>query len=215
MAHFLLFGGEKLATVSGPCDVREPDALLRRRDFEAGEASVDANDLLMTALRASLVYFFLLVVIRILGKRSVGALGAFDLLVALMLGEVVDEAIFGDVALPKALLAISVVALWHFVNGWLSYRSRVVHRLTEGQPTVLVAHGEIDRDALAREHMNELELRSQLRMLSVDDVQEVERATLETNGHVSVIKKEESRPLRKGDLAEARAGSRRARRASA
>jgi uncharacterized membrane protein YcaP (DUF421 family) len=161
---------------------------------------MDVNDLLATALRATVLYFFLLVVIRLLGKRSVGALSAFDLLVALMLGEVVDEAIYGDVSLPKGLLAIAVVAFWHFANSWLSYKSAAVDRLTEGEPAVLVEDGSIDRAALARERLNERELHSQLRMMGVDDVQEVKRATLEASGHVSVLKKDDARPLRKADL---------------
>jgi uncharacterized membrane protein YcaP (DUF421 family) len=163
---------------------------------------MDVSDLVLTALRATLVYFFLLVVIRLLGKRSVGALSAFDLVVALMLGEVVDEAIYGDVSVPKGMVAITVIALWHFVNSWLGYRSATVDRLTEGEPSVLVEDGAIDTAALARERLSERELLAQLRMTGVDDVREVKRATLEASGHISVLKKHEARPLRKCDLQE-------------
>ncbi len=52
---------------------------------------MDTNELLFTALRATFVYFFLLLVVRVLGKREIGATSAFDLIVALILGEVVDE----------------------------------------------------------------------------------------------------------------------------
>jgi len=176
---------------------------------------MDVNDLLVTALRATLVYFYLLVVIRLLGKRSVKTLSAFDLLVALMLGEVVDEAIYGDVSLPKGLLAITIIALWHFVNSWLGFRSAAIDRLTEGEPAVLVEDGSIDRAALARERLSERELHSQLRMMGVDDVREVKRATLEASGHISVLKKEDARPLRKGDLEELLREGRRRKPASA
>jgi uncharacterized membrane protein YcaP (DUF421 family) len=73
---------------------------------------MDPQDLLITALRASIIYFFLLLIIRLLGKRSIGNFGAFDLIVALMLGEVVDEAIYGDVTMLKAGLVILVIAAW-------------------------------------------------------------------------------------------------------
>jgi uncharacterized membrane protein YcaP (DUF421 family) len=60
---------------------------------------MDANELIFTALRTSLVYFFLLFVVRVLGKREIGNTSAFDLIVALILGEVVDEIIYGDVTI--------------------------------------------------------------------------------------------------------------------
>jgi uncharacterized membrane protein YcaP (DUF421 family) len=165
---------------------------------------MDLNDLLLTAVRATLVYFFLLFVIRVLGKRSVGAISAFDLVVALMLGEVVDEIIFGDVSLVKGLLAISVIALWEFVNEWSSFKSKLIRRWTEGEPAVFVKNGKIQHAALAKERFSEAELFSQLRMQSVDEdeLEEVKQATLETSGHVSVLKREEAKPLQKSDLAE-------------
>jgi uncharacterized membrane protein YcaP (DUF421 family) len=64
---------------------------------------MDTSELLFTALRATFVYFFLLLVVRILGKREIGATSAFDLIVALILGEVVDEIIYGDVTLLQGV----------------------------------------------------------------------------------------------------------------
>lgn len=161
---------------------------------------MDPQDLLVTALRASLIYFFLLFVVRVLGKRSVGAISAFDLVVALMLGEVVDEAIFGDVSMAKGLLAIGVIALWHFVNGWASFRSKTIDRLTAGEPAVVVENGKFQRDVLARERINEEEVLSQMRLQSIDKLEEVRRAAVEPSGHLSFIPTEDAKPLQKGDL---------------
>ena len=161
---------------------------------------MDTQDLLLTAGRASLVYVGVLFVIRLLGKRSVGAFGAFDLLVALMLGEVVDEIIFGDVTLAKGFTAIGIIALWHFVNGWADYKSRFVNWLTESNPCVVVEHGEIKHERLADERMSEEELWMHLRIQQVEDIKEVKRATLETDGKVSVILEEWAKPIEKRDL---------------
>lgn len=161
---------------------------------------MDVQDLLLTAGRASLVYVFVLLVIRLLGKRSVGQFGAFDLLVALMLGEVVDEIVFGDVSLAKGFVAIAVIALWHFVNGWASYKSKFIDWLTEGRASLLVEHGQINRDTLAAERMNEEELWTALRQEGIEDIKEVKRAMLEPDGKVSVIQEKWARPLEKGDL---------------
>ena len=161
---------------------------------------MDPQDLLLTALRASLIYFFLLFVVRILGKREVGNASAFDLIVALMLGEVVDEAIYGDVSMAKGLLAIGVIAAWHFVNSWASYKSKFIQRLTGAEPTVLVENGKIQQDKLAKERMNPDEVYAEMRLLGVDDISEVKKATLEPNGQMSVLYEDWAKPVQKQDV---------------
>jgi uncharacterized membrane protein YcaP (DUF421 family) len=165
---------------------------------------MDWHELAMTAVRATVIYVFLLVVLRVLGKRTVGGSTTFDFMVALILGEVVDEPIYGDVPMVQALLAIAVIAGWHYANSWLGHRSVRLDHLTGGTPTVLVRDGQLDRDAMRREHVNEDELAALLRLQQVDDVRDVARATLETTGELSVIRTEEARALQKRDLDRAR-----------
>ena len=86
---------------------------------------IDLNELLYTALRASFVYFFLLLIVRLLGKREIGNTSAFDLIVALILGEVVDEMIYGDVTMLQGVIAITVVAVWHGTSSIRGQVSRV------------------------------------------------------------------------------------------
>ena len=169
---------------------------------------IDVNELVYTALRASFVYVFLLIVVRLLGKREIGNTSAFDLIVALILGEVVDEIIYGDVTILQGVIAIMVTALWHLVNSWASFRSKVIDRLTSAPPTVMVKNGEIQRKNLARERLNEDELFSELRMMGVEDVKEVKQATLEPNGKLSVIQEEWAKPVQRRDLSELRPAKR-------
>lgn len=161
---------------------------------------MDIKELALTAGRSLVIYAFLLVVVRGLGKRTVGNFSAFDLIVALILGEIVDEPIFGDVPMAQALLAIVVVAALHFGNEFLSSRSAAFDRLTGGGSTVLVRNGTLDRRALALERINEEELMSLLRMQSIDDLADVREARLEPSGQVSVLKTDDAKELRKGDL---------------
>ena len=161
---------------------------------------MDLHELGLTALRASVIYVFLLVVVRMLGKRTVGSATAFDFMVALILSEVVDEPIYGDVPLVQGMLVIAVVAGWHLVNSYLSYRSERVDRLTGGEPTILVRNGTMDRDGMRREHVNEEELWSLLRLQGIDDLRDVKEATLEPDGVLSVLKTDEARELQKRDL---------------
>jgi uncharacterized membrane protein YcaP (DUF421 family) len=169
---------------------------------------IDVNELVYTALRASFVYVFLLIVVRLLGKREIGNTSAFDLIVALILGEVVDEIIYGDVTILQGVIAIMVTALWHLVNSWASFRSKVIDRLTSAPPTVMVKNGEIQSKNLARERLNEDELFSELRMMGVEDVKEVKQATLEPNGKLSVIQEEWAKPVQRRDLSELRPAKR-------
>lgn len=163
---------------------------------------IDINELLLIALRASFVYFYLLVIVRILGKREIGPASAFDLLVALMLGDVVDEVVYGDVTIVQGAVAMAVIGIWHLVNSYASFKSKAIDNLTGAPPTVLVKNGRIQHKELAKERLNENELWSGLRMMDVDDIKEVKQATLEPNGQISVLLEEWAKPAQKQDLPE-------------
>jgi uncharacterized membrane protein YcaP (DUF421 family) len=166
---------------------------------------IDWNELGLTAVRATFVYFYLLIIVRILGKREIGASSAFDLLVALMLGDVVDEVVYGDVTIAQGAVAMAIIGVWHIVNSWASFKSDIIDKLTGAPPTVLVKGGEIQHKALARERFNEEELFAELRLAEVDDIKEVKQATLEPNGKVSVLLEEWAKPVQKQDFSEPKA----------
>ena len=168
------------------------------------EVPVDYQELALTALRATVIYVFLLVVLRLLGKRAVGDATAFDFMVALILGEVVDEPIYGDVPLVQGMLVIAVIAAWHAVNSYLSYRSQRFDRLTGGSPAILIRNGVIDRKAMRRERINDEELWVLLRLQQIENLEDVKEATLEPDGQLSVIKTDAARELTRADVARLR-----------
>src|SRR5687767_12082519 len=139
---------------------------------------MDWQELALTAARGLFVYVLMLIVIRVLGKRTVGNFTAFDLLVALMLGEVVDEIIYGDVTITQGLVAIVVVALCKYITAWLTYWDHGLNRVLEGKPTEIVRNGELVREGLRSEMMNELEVLAALRLNDVSDVREVKLALM-------------------------------------
>lgn len=161
---------------------------------------MDPHELLMTALRALGVYVLMLFVIRVLGKRTVGNFAAFDLLVALMLGEVVDEIIYGDVSIAQGFVAIGVVAAAQYGNAWLSYWDHGFDRLLEGTPTPIVRDGEMLVKGMRKERMNAKAVMHELRLQGVDDITEVKLAMVETDGVVSVIKQDWAEAVQKADL---------------
>lgn len=160
---------------------------------------MDPQELLIIAGRATIVYFFLLIVVRLLGKREIGTHSAFDLIVALILGEMVDEAIFGDVTLLEFGVAAVVIALWHVVNSFASYRSKQIHELTGGKETELIRDGKVLHNNLAKERLHEDELLAELRLVGLEEAAQVKLATLETSGQISVIQKDGGRPPGKPD----------------
>src|SRR4030095_9525302 len=145
---------------------------------------MELHELAMTALRAAGVYVLMLLVIRIMGKRTVGMFTAFDLLVALMLGEVVDEIIYGDVTFSQGAVAIGVIALCKYLTSWLSYWDHGFDRILEGAPTVIVEDGKLLRKGMRKERMSELDVMSELRLNGIDDIEEVKLAMIETDGEV-------------------------------
>jgi uncharacterized membrane protein YcaP (DUF421 family) len=152
---------------------------------------MDTGELLLTAARAIAIYVLMLVVIR-----------AFDLLVALMLGEVVDEIIYGDVRFLQGTVAIVTIGAVAYADSWLAYTSRRMERLIEGKPTIVVSDGEFDRDGMRRERMNETDVLGHLRTQGIQDMRDVHLAVVEHDGSVSILKQSWAEPAQKADVLE-------------
>lgn len=161
---------------------------------------MDPNELLLTAARAFAVYVFMLIVIRALGKRTVGNFSAFDLLVALMLGEVVDEIIYGDVRFLQGAVAIVVIGGLAYTDAWLVYFGHGFERLLEGKPSIVVRDGEFDRQGMRAERMTDREVLAHLRTQGIHDMREVRLAIVETDGTVSVLREPWADPAQKADV---------------
>ena len=141
-------------------------------------------------LRSVAVYGFLLVAFRIAGKRQLGQMTAFDLIVLLIISNVLQNAAIGnDNSLGGGLLGATVIMALNFVIAWLTFRRRPVERIVENSPTILVKHGHVLRANLAREFMSIAELRAALRKEGVATFGEVRYAILEEDGRVTVIRR--------------------------
>jgi uncharacterized membrane protein YcaP (DUF421 family) len=139
-------------------------------------------------LRSLVVYLFLLLAFRVLGKRQVGQLTPFDLVVLLIISNVVQNAIIGpDNSLGGGLIGAAVIFLANYVVVELTFRSKRARRLLEAQPTLLINNGRILHENLASERVTLDDLKAALRRSGVDDVEHVRVAVLEENGAISVI----------------------------
>ena len=134
-------------------------------------------------IRPVLVYFFLVVVLRVFGKRELAQLNPFDLVVLLSLSNTVQNAIIGnDNSLTGGLIgAFALLAMNYLVVRFL-FRHRRLDQVFEGKPTVLVEHGHVLRKALAKELLTPSELMTVLHRQGFDNIEEVERCVLEPGG---------------------------------
>lgn len=142
------------------------------------------------ALRAVLVYGFLLLILRLTGKRQVGQLSPFDLVLLLVLSNAVQNSMnAGDNTVAAGFILAGTLVALNFLVSWLTFRSKRVEKFVEGIPLVLVHNGKVVSSVLAGEEVTQHELMAALRAAGVSSVEEVHVAILETNGHISVIPK--------------------------
>jgi uncharacterized membrane protein YcaP (DUF421 family) len=165
-----------------------PTLTQRLRDTFA-LSPVDALDLV---LRAFVVYIVLLLGIRLTGKREVGQMTPFDLVLLLLISNAVQNAMIGPYnALTAGLVAALMLLVINRGMSRLVLKNRKWRRRIEGSPTLLVYDGKINWLAMHREGISEPDLRAALREHGVELTSEVHMAVLEIDGNISVIRKDE------------------------
>ena len=138
-------------------------------------------------LRAVLVYTAIFLLLRIVGKKHVGEMSPFDLVVLLILSECVQGALTaGDNSVTAGLIAASALFGANQVVGYVASRSKTMERLLGGKPKVLVRNGRVCRDVLKREQVTTSELVEALRREGCTSLTKVRYAILENDGNISV-----------------------------
>ncbi|WP_178020455.1 DUF421 domain-containing protein [uncultured Paenibacillus sp.] len=143
--------------------------------------------------RTVLMYFLVFGVMRIMGKREIGELSIFDLVISVMIAEIavfaledIDRPIYDGIVPMLTLLLIQIAI------AMLSLRFRKVRLWFDGEPSVIIRNGQINRKEMRRQRYNLDDLMMQLRSQKIDSVADVEFAVLETTGQLSVIPKDKT-----------------------
>ena len=137
--------------------------------------------------RASIVYVFLIVILRISGKRQVGQLAPFDLVLLLVLSNAVQNSMTGgDNSVTGGMITAGTLIAMNSIVAYVTYKSKFMEALIEGRPQVLIRDGHLDRDAMRKARLTQHELDSALRRAGCAAITDVEFAVLETNGQISV-----------------------------
>ena len=142
------------------------------------------------ALRAAVLYVFIVFVTRVIGRRELSSLSPFDLILLIVLGDAIQQGLTqDDYSVTGALIAVSTIASLQVLTSWLGFRSDRARRVFEGLPIVLVEDGRIIEKNLKRERMTEDEVAEEMRMQQIASFDEVQWGILETNGSISFVKK--------------------------
>ncbi len=141
--------------------------------------------------RSAIVYAFLIVLLRLSGKRQVGQLAPFDLVLLLVLSNAVQNSMNGgDNSLTGGLVSAGTLVALNFLLGWVTQRSKRLEVLVEGQPEVLIHNGKIVKQVMDRVQLTQHELMAALRQAGCACTEEVHLAVIENNGAISVIPKQ-------------------------
>lgn len=147
--------------------------------------------MLKILLRTLLIYGFLILIMRFMGKRQLGELEITDLVTTLLISEIASLPLTEeDIPLHHALLPILIIAGLEVGMSALLLKRPIFKRLLIPRPTILMSHGVPDRKAMKKARLSCEELLSQLRLKGVNDPQNVEYAVMESNGQISVIQSE-------------------------
>jgi uncharacterized membrane protein YcaP (DUF421 family) len=151
-------------------------------------------------LRISVLYLYVLAILRLSGKRSIGDLGPLDFVVAILIGDLFDDVIWAEVPGSQGFVAVTVVVLLHTLMAYFSYRNLFFHNLVSSTKTELIHAGKFDRNGLRLERLHEETVFMELRLQGEDQIEEIAEGSLEPNGQLSVIQKQGAKTAQKKDL---------------
>ena len=144
-------------------------------------------------LRVVVVYAVVLGMVRLSGKRALGQITPFDVLLIVLLGNAVQNALLGeDTSLAGGLLLAATLIAINYAVGWLVSRSRRMERLVEGEPVLVARDGKLLESVLRRELLTRADFDAALRQQGCRSIDEVELALLETNGHITIVPRQPS-----------------------
>lgn len=140
-------------------------------------------------VRAVVVFAFLLILTRIIGRRELSSLQPIDLILLIIVGDAVQQGLTqDDYSLTGSILAVGTIAVLQVFVSWVSYRFPATRPVLEGNPIVVVQDGELIERNLRRERLDPEEVYEQARLQGIAHLSEVKWAVLETTGSISFIK---------------------------
>ena len=144
------------------------------------------------ALRATVIFLALYLLVRLMGKRELGQMTPFELIVLVVIGDLIQQGVTqNDFSLTGAIIAVSTIAFLALLMSWASYLWPLAERLLEGEPRVIVRDGEVLTSNLRRNRLTIGEIESEMRLAGIARMADVAWAILEPRGKISFIQRTE------------------------
>ena len=141
-------------------------------------------------LRATVIFIALYLVVRLMGKRELGQMTPFELIVLVVIGDLIQQGVTqNDFSLTGAIIAVSTIAFLALAMSWLSYLWPSAERLLEGEPRVIVRDGELLQRNLRRSRLTRSEIESEMRLAGISHMADVAWGILEPRGKISFIQR--------------------------
>ena len=155
----------------------------------------------ITLLRAVIIYIFITVAMRVMGKRQIGELNPQELVITILISAVATVPLENNgMPLANSLIPIAIFISFEIINSTLSMKSIKFRALIKGKPRFIIKDGEIQQGELTKLRFTIDDLTDAVRQAGVFDISQVANAIVETNGVVSVQKKSEYAPLTPKDI---------------
>jgi uncharacterized membrane protein YcaP (DUF421 family) len=152
----------------------------------------DITQLLTIALRTLIIYFFVLIGLRLSGKREVGQMTPFDLVLLILLANTVQNAMTGpDTSLTGGIVAALTLLIVNFLVAKLTFSNKQFRHVVEGSPTILVRNGQVLIENVKTEEITNEDIMQALREHGIEEIADVALAVLEIDGSISVLKSDE------------------------
>ena len=143
-------------------------------------------------IKTAIVYFLLIIILRFLGKREVGQLSIFDLVILLIIADIASIGIDNDEFFLASVLSLALLAILQKLFSFLLLHVSSLRGIADGNPKVIVYNGKLKIKNMRKEMYTVDDLVSQMRLFHVDDISKIKMAILETNGNMSVFKYHEN-----------------------
>jgi uncharacterized membrane protein YcaP (DUF421 family) len=159
------------------------------------------DTVLVVFARTLILYAVVVIVMRIMGKRQIGQLQPFELVIAIMISELAAVPMQNTgIPLVNGIIPILTLLVAQIAMSFISLKSTKARGIICGRPSILIQNGKINEEEFRKEMYTINDLLEQLRIKNVQNIADVEFAVLETNGQLSVIPKSQKRPVSPEDL---------------
>ena len=157
--------------------------------------------MLVLFIRVQIIYFVVLLFLRIMGKRQIGEMQPYELVITLIIADLATVPMSdANIPLINGILPLAILVILHYSITMLARKSIIFRKIVSGQPVIVISPNGINYDALKKLNMNLHDLQEGLRQCNYFYFDQIQYAIIETNGKISVVPKSQYAPATAQDF---------------